>query len=574
MGGEIMLQRVIFAISIFLSLSLELPFGAAAQLRWVTAYVTDWDSQRMLVEEIEWEGLTHVVHFNIDPHTEPPYYTFPHGQTVFEDGCWSPCGYGYQRRLIDSAHAHGVKVILCLGGVGGPGVAAWEYLTADSARCQIAVNSMLAYARSKGYDGVDIDWEEPNASQREMFSLLLRLLRRGLDAWPTRGLLTVAVPREYGQGFDIATMNACLDQANTMSYDCNGWWSTASGFHAPVYNPAPNWPNYPPESGALNMNDKLPTWINAGLQREKIGVGLAFYGYSYDNITIPGQHGSNFSYVRHYQIVNDYLLRGIGTRRYDTLAHQPFLSVTTTNPTKFINYDDSVSLTFKVNWVNTRNFGGAMIFDMNSGYDPARPPGQRHPLLRAVRRALGPSAPLGTFAAQPDTLPAEGGEVTLSWTSVHATSASIDQGIGAVPPSGTRTVTVRQTTTFTLTLANSVGTQSYTARVVVRGDVPSDFVLSQNFPNPFSANGGTTSGGNPGTKIIVGIPRDDRVSLAVYDLLGRQVRVLVSGARTTGRYEILWDGTDERGEVLPSGVYFYTLVGTNFVQTRKMLLLR
>lgn len=567
-----MLQRVILGLG-FSLLSLHLlPAADAAPLRWVVAYVTDWDSQRMRVEEIEWGGLTHIVHFNIDPHTQPPWYVFPHGQDIFEEGCWGGCNppYGYQRRLIDSAHAHGVKAILCLGGVGGPGVAAWQWLTQDSARCQVAVDSMLAYARRKGYDGVDVDWETPQLQERNQFAMLLRILRRGLDAWNPRGTLCIAAPREYDPAFDVPTINATVDQFNLMSYDCNGWWSTATGFHAPLYNPSPNWPNYPPESGALNIHDKAPTWVQHGLRPELIGIGLAFYGYSYDNCTQPGQQGSNFSYMRHYQIVNDYLLPGIGTRRYDTLAHQPFLSVTTTNPRKFINYDDSVSLTFKVNYVKATSYGGVMIFDMNSGYDPLQPQGQRHPLLRAVRRALGPAAPLGTFTASPDTLPAEGGEVTLSWTSVNATTASIDQGIGAVPPSGTRVVTVRQTTSFTLTLANSVGSQSYTVRVVVRGsggpggDVPSDFALSQNFPNPF----------NPGTKITFAVPYDSWASLTIYDILGKPVRVLVSGGLPAGVHEFVWDGTNERGEALPSGVYFYTAVANRFAETRKMLLLR
>lgn len=567
-----MIQRVFLAVGCFLSLSIPLVASHASSLRWVTAYVTDWDSQRMRVEEIEWAGLTHIVHFNIDPHTQPPWYTFPHGQDIFEEGCWGGCNppYRYQRRLIDSAHAHGVKAILCLGGVGGPGVAAWQWLTQDSSRCQVAVDSMLAYARRKGYDGVDVDWETPQLHERNQFSLLLRLLRRGLDAWNPRGTLCIAAPREYDPAFDVAVINATVDQFNLMSYDCNGWWSSATGFHAPLYNPAPNWPNYPLESGALNINDKAPTWVQQGLRAEIIGIGLAFYGYSYDNCTQPGQHGSNFSYMRHYQIVNDYLLRGVGTRRYDTLAHQPFLSVTSGSPTKFINYDDEVSLSVKVNWVKSSPFGGVMIFDMNSAYDPSRPAGQRHPLMRAVSQALGPTAPIGTFTADRDTLPAEGGAVTLSWTSANATLASIDQGIGDVPVSGTRTVTVRRTTLFTLTLTNSVGTQSYTVRVVVRGsdgpsgDVPKDYSLGQNFPNPF----------NPGTKILLAVPRDSRVTLTIFDMLGKPVRTLVSGILPAGTHEVRWDGANDRGEPLPSGVYFYTATAGNFVETRKMLLLR
>ena len=639
------MKRVVLAAVILFALSI--PTFLFAQLRWVTGYVTDWDSPRMPVADIEWEGLTHIVHFNIDPDPNPPYYVFTHSRSVFEEGCYDPCEGYYQRQLIDSAHAHGVKVLLCLGGVGGNYPQVWGYLTSDSARLSVALDSMLAYAKRRGYNGVDVDWETPQTHERNQFSLLLRSLRRKLDAWNPPGILAIAAPREYDPAFDTQVINQTVDQFNLMSYDCNGWWSSATGFHAPLYNPTSNWPNYPRESGALNMNDKVPTWINAGLLPEKIGPGLAFYGYKYDGCTQPGQQGSNFWYLRHYQIVNDYLAQGI-VRRYDTLAHQPYLSVTNRTPNQFVNYDDEVSLSVKVNWVRSRNLGGVMLFDLNSAYDPTRPRGERHPLMRAVRQSLGPTAPIGTLTADRDTLPPGGGDVTLSWTSANATTASLDQGIGNVPTSGSRSVTVRQTTTFTLTLQNSVGVQrysvtvyvaglsapygslaasrdtlppeggevtlswtstnatmasidqgigtvppsgsvtvivrrttrfmltlvnqlgaqSYSVTVVVRGDeggdIPKDFQLDQNFPNPF----------NPGTTIRVSIPVESRVSVKIFDVLGREVRTLLSGLQPAGVHEVVWDGRNAVGEVMPSGIYFYTMTAGDFFETRKMLLLR
>lgn len=76
-------------------------------------------------------------------------------------------------------------------------------------------------------------------------------------------------------------------------------------------------------------------------------------------------------------------------------------------------------------------------------------------------------APTGTFTASSDTLPAGGGNVTLTWTSSGAVSASIDQGIGSVALNGSATVPVGQTMSFTLTLTNALGTQSYIAGVFV-----------------------------------------------------------------------------------------------------------
>jgi len=94
--------------------------------------------------------------------------------------------------------------------------------------------------------------------------------------------------------------------------------------------------------------------------------------------------------------------------------------------------------------------------------------------------------------------------------------------------------------------------------------VPSHSVLEQNYPNPF----------NPSTEITFAIPTRSLVRIDIYDLLGRQIAALVDRELQSGWYNITWNGLDARGSVLPSGVYFYRLTARDFVQTRKMLLLK
>ena len=85
------------------------------------------------------------------------------------------------------------------------------------------------------------------------------------------------------------------------------------------------------------------------------------------------------------------------------------------------------------------------------------------------------------------------------------------------------------------------------------------FVLSQNYPNPF----------NPGTTIRYELPKAAMVRLSVYDILGRQVSVLVNERKNAGSYEVKFDGS-----ILASGVYFYRLQAGSIVQTRKLLLVK
>jgi hypothetical protein len=95
--------------------------------------------------------------------------------------------------------------------------------------------------------------------------------------------------------------------------------------------------------------------------------------------------------------------------------------------------------------------------------------------------------------------------------------------------------------------------------------IPRRTTLAQNYPNPF----------NPSTSIEFTLRDRTRVSLKVYDVGGRVVRSLLEGERAPGEvHRVTWDGRNDAGESVSSGVYFYRLVANDFTQTRKMVLLK
>lgn len=110
--------------------------------------------------------------------------------------------------------------------------------------------------------------------------------------------------------------------------------------------------------------------------------------------------------------------------------------------------------------------------------------------------------------------------------------------------------------------------------------VPSNFSLSQNYPNPFSAKDGSASGGNPSTTIQYTISNRQFVTLKVYNLLGEEVATLVNEEQSAGSYKIEFNlesstkylSAGSKGPA--SGVYFYQLKAGNFVETKKMIYLR
>ncbi len=93
---------------------------------------------------------------------------------------------------------------------------------------------------------------------------------------------------------------------------------------------------------------------------------------------------------------------------------------------------------------------------------------------------------------------------------------------------------------------------------------PAIFKLEQNYPNPF----------NPETQISFSLPTAQLVQMNVYNLKGQLVKSLVNSSMSAGKHQIVWDGTDDRGNAISSGVYFYRLIVGGTSRTRKMLLMK
>jgi len=101
----------------------------------------------------------------------------------------------------------------------------------------------------------------------------------------------------------------------------------------------------------------------------------------------------------------------------------------------------------------------------------------------------------------------------------------------------------------------------------IGGEIPDKFYLYQNYPNPF----------NPVTKIKFDVAqhtpyplsRGENVSLKVYDILGKEVQILVNEEQRPGTYEVTFDGSN-----FPSGVYFYRMISGDFSDIKKLLLVK
>ncbi len=94
--------------------------------------------------------------------------------------------------------------------------------------------------------------------------------------------------------------------------------------------------------------------------------------------------------------------------------------------------------------------------------------------------------------------------------------------------------------------------------------IPTEFAVSQNYPNPF----------NPSTIIKYAIPQQSFVKIKVYDIVGREVKTLVNTERSPGIYSVQWNGDNNFGSKVASGIYIYRVVAGTFIQAKKMILLK
>ena len=94
--------------------------------------------------------------------------------------------------------------------------------------------------------------------------------------------------------------------------------------------------------------------------------------------------------------------------------------------------------------------------------------------------------------------------------------------------------------------------------------IPESYALYQNHPNPFNLE----------TEIIYDLPKSTYVTLTVYNMLGQLVRTLVDSKMPAGSYQVIWDARDQKGQVVPSGIYVFILKSDSYTEKRKALLMK
>ncbi len=398
-----------------------------ALAQWATAYYAGWqqgynNTGYLPAQDVDYSAVTNIIHFAL----------VPQSNGTLDDQSNSVTAYN-ANALVTAAHAAGKKVLICVGGWNSD--AGFQGATSGST-LNTFVSNLINLMQSRGYDGIDIDWEPMSNGIIPQWEALVTALHNAMSSISPRPLLTTANGGEANQYLGVIQY---LDQLNYMSYDMSGAWPGWVTWHnSPVYNGGITFPS---TGGLVPSTDaNVQNLINAGVPKSKIGIGIDFYGYIWNGgdgtptggVTAPDQSYTTSptvqSNVPYSTIMDTYYQSQYD--KWDNAAQAAYLSIDNSGSAndKFISYDNEKTVAAKFNYIRSKGIGGAIIWELGGGYRANQPAGQRDLLLQAVKQALNGS---GTTAdTTPPTISITSPTNGLSLTGITALAATATDNVG------------------------------------------------------------------------------------------------------------------------------------------------
>jgi len=355
--------------------------GTLASGKWVSAYYAAWQKSRLAPEAIDFGAVTHLQHFAL----------VPNGNGSVDDSV-NGIDTAHRTATVSAAHAAGKKILLTVGGAGADGgfVAAAQNTTA---RATLIAN-LVAMAESSGYDGIDVDWEP--VADAGLFAAFVSELRAAMrSGWA----LTAAVTCDPAA---LASVHQHFDQINIMTYDLAGAWPGWVSWHnSPIY--AGGCKFVSTGASVPSADGCVESFVAAGIPKEKLGVGIDFYGYVWSGgsgtptggVTAPCQSYATdpnvLGNVAYHELIATYAGR---TVQWDDGAKAAFIAIDEASESndRFVSFDNEQSVNAKAAYVSAKGIGGVIVWELGGGYRPAEPLASRDPLLQSIKQAFSNAA--------------------------------------------------------------------------------------------------------------------------------------------------------------------------------------
>jgi chitinase len=375
---------------------------------WCAGYFPGWQQGGMAASNIDFTVITHVIHFSVLPNTDGTLNTNINGITP-----------AYTTDVVTRAHAANRKALICVGGAGTSFQSA-----VSNANLSTFITHLTNFMAVGGYDGIDVDWEPLNDTDKTLFTNFVTHLRTALDGFSIHKLMTVAVPTSTTPSL-LASVQAKFDQINLMTYDLSGPWpGWVTWFNSPIYDKGLTFPSVPSES-LPSIEGSVSNFLASGIATNKLGIGVPFYGYiwkggsgtSTGGATQPYQGWTTAPSVTdstYNQIVSSNFT--VSQYHYDANAQAAYFSITNAQAANdmFVSYEDQRACQAKVSYARNRGLGGMIIWELSQDHQANKP----DPLLQAIKQTFATpgwlvlkpagqsvsvnftSAPLGSYQLQ------------------------------------------------------------------------------------------------------------------------------------------------------------------------------
>jgi chitinase len=338
-------------------------------------YYAMWERLDPTPDNFPYEKLTHVLIGNLVPSAGGGCCSIPWDSSFQQP--WEQ----FERDVIANAKPKGTKVLLMLGGAGGNPNSVWNSSTSSANVARFA-QSIVNYAKPRGYAGIDIDWEEELDGNG-----VTRLAKELRARWPEAVLTFAAAPLNNDIGW-MRDAHPYLDRINGMTYMAIGDWGGWDGpwYMAPIYD----YDDGNPSNGVRPYSlDRFVRNVKAqGVPAGKIAIGLGFHALCSGGP--GGPEGPMDGFGGDYFIGDPFLTLPYVEQYYapymrrvwDDQAKVPYLTAPSpgaggTNATApalgrctYITYEDTQSITEKGKWVRANGLGGTIIWTVPEGIRP------------------------------------------------------------------------------------------------------------------------------------------------------------------------------------------------------------
>ncbi len=320
-----------------------LAFIARADL-WCTAYYPGWEQGSMPASSIDFTALTHVIHFSLVPNANGSLNSTDNGLTTANSN-----------DIVSHTHAAGKKVLVCVGGANSQ--TGFQGAASSTNRVTF-INNLVSFMSTRGYDGIDIDWEPLDPSDANQYTNFVNGLSSALNAINPRPLLTAAIASPPTPASLMASLQGQFDQINLMTYDLSGpypGWVT--WFNSPIYDGGFRFPS----AGGLvpSADGMVQSVTSPGVAPGRLGIGIAFYGWVWSGGTGTTNGGVAFpleswgtapttTQPSYNTIMSTYYQSNL--YHWHAAAQAAYLSIDNAGSIndKFISYDDQRACQSKV----------------------------------------------------------------------------------------------------------------------------------------------------------------------------------------------------------------------------------